>query len=35
MEESVIWCLSQVEPTFFLWALVVAVAAAVQTESPP
>ncbi len=27
MEESVIWCLSQVEPTFFLWALVVAVAA--------
>mgnify|MGYP002082391322 CR=1 FL=1 len=27
MEEPVIWCLSQVEPAFFLWALVVAVAA--------
>ena len=27
MEDPVIWCLSQVEPAFFLWALVVAVAA--------
>lgn len=27
MEEPVIWCLSQVQSTFFVWALVVAVAA--------